>query len=681
MNLFYIMAFIALQFMCFMITAPECRECTLLKRISVSMTLFNIEYFFFSVIFLWCDVFSVDYILLSVFLLNLTAIILRWKTIKKSVASAPFIKFVNSDLIMAALLVLILPMTFVKSEDIRTSSDMGMYFSKLTVLLNKDTSTVRQLSEMGEISPQVDEGVLALQEQLVGINVRSVGENGHLEYDYHSMPTWVALMALFAKMFGIFHATQVLTYLYILSILLCYFICEKIGCAKNNKFLAVILFALSPVVLYVSKCTLTEITYAQLLLAGIFLMTLGNRYFYFLSGICLGLLGFVHFSTYIYWPGIYVCLLMLMLLSREKKYGIINLIYTGMFTLSLLYAHDVSYAYMRSQLTDRLWFISRELKVLVIVISAVCLLTFLIQLGLCLAGSGIQNALRTVLLKCLPIVLMIMVAAILIGSIWNGYHLGFTDKLSVGGGSWAQRKNYLNQGFTALKHLNLINIMKANGWVCIPVIFVYLFIRKNKDSMLQNVIAFALLYSILLYTYASIDTPINYYASRYFTPVIIPMITLFMATIMKPVWFYRLIITWCVIYSVRYDYIMVYRASFAGQYGLWEDICENIPQNSIVLANEKSQQLNVIAINNLRELNDCLVFNYTNEQEVAQRYSERNIYILSDKAVKDSGYQLLLCKNYKIMGNLGAADADYMTEEASYSKCPVYIYKKKEQEK
>lgn len=669
MNLLYIIAFISLQFMCFIIISPESKKFTLLKHILVAGTIFNIEYFFLAVIFLWCDIFSVAYILLIIFLINLEIIIFRFKTIKASVISQP-IKVVNSDLIIIALLLLILPMTFAKSEDIRTSSDMGMYFSKLTVLLNENTSTVRQLSEMGEISFQADEGVLSLQEQLVGINIRGVGENGYLEYDYHSMPTWVSLMALFAEMFGIFHSTQVLSYLYILSVLTCYFICEKIGNTKNSKFLAVVLFALCPVTLYVSKCTLTEIAYVQLLLSGILLMiTKNNKYFSVISGICFGLLGFIHFSTYIYWPGLYTCLFLLMLLSGNKIYGIINLIQTGFFVISVFYAHDISYAYMKSQLTDRLWFISRNLKVLVIIISAACLLALLMQLGLYWANFKIQSTLKKVTLKCLPVFLMLMIAAILIGSVLNGYNLGFTDKLSIGEGSWTQREYYLNQGLLSLNHLNIVNIMKANGWVCIPTIFVYLFVRKNKKNIIQNIIAFA-----LLYTYASIDTPTNYYASRYYVSVIIPMITLFMATIVKPTWFYRLITAWCIVYSLRYDYVMIYRSSFMGQYNLWNDVCENIPFGSVVLANENSQQLNVITINNLRELHNCKVFNYNNEREVTEHYHKKDIYIISDTIINNSEYQLLLCKNYKIMGNLGAANAGYMIEEMNYYEYPMFIY-------
>ena len=479
-------------------------------------------------------------------------------------------------------------------------------------------------------------------------------------------------MALFAKIFGIYYAPQVLTFLYVIAVLCCFFTCENIGVVSRNKYLSIAVFALSPVLLYVSKATLTEISYISVLFCALFCISESDRKLKFLSAICFGILSFIHLSNYMYVFAIYVGLLYIAVFQKEKIYGVINLINIVMFAIALFYANFISHLYTHEQLL-RFRFLGQELNEVMIgllIILSCCVAIQIIEL---LISDKILDKVIKILKYIVPKGLIALELIIIVGIVIQGYYLGFTDKYMTGGGTWHLRAGYANQGIESLSYLNIINILRATSYIWVPIIFVYNIFRKNKDNVIQNALLFVFFYSMFIYTYIQIDVPTNYYASRYFAMMIIPVVTLLAVTIIDKKKIFLLVSAWSLIYCLRYDYNFLFRSSFMGQYQVLQDAIKQIPYGAVVLVQEENTGLNQILVNNLREMNGNLVYNFANMDEIRNYYFDQDIYVISAQKCSNIE-QLLLYKSYEIMGNLGGEKGRYMKENIHTYDEIVCIY-------
>lgn len=648
------------------------QTCTLIKNITVSLSVFLLEYYAVSVVFLWLDIFKVLWVLETMVLMN--AGILFWNR-KKIVAQRIKISFDKRELWIAVIIILLLPIIMKKSEDIRTSSDMGMYFEKAVILLGEDTGVVKTLDEMHVISENVDLGVLELQSQLFGIYVRgSVG--GETIYDYHSLPTWVTALALWGEIFGLDHCAQVLTILYIIALLCAYFCCENIARCVYGKYIATAVFALSPVIIYVSKATLTEIAFIAVLFGGCMWLTENNARIKLLSFLYFALLGYVHISMYMYMPILVIILMYLFIKKKEKVYGYINILTIVLYMLSILYCHDISYMYTRDQLL-RFTFLGDSLKSVAIALMGIYSFAIVVQVVLLFSKDKVLSWFGRCCDRIIPLAVMLLEIVIIIGSIVIGYNLGFTDTFegtfSAGSGTWNLRQHYIGQGWVSIRHLNMINILKCTGIVSIPILFLYSFLRKDKKDIIENCLYMICLSAIAIFTFIQVDTPNNYYASRYFAPIVIPCVALLMARILRTSVIVKIVFAWIICFNLYFDRFFIDRGSFAGQYQLLEDVLDQIPEEAIVLCHSEDKSLNQTLINNLREINQNKVFNFRNADEVKQFYNDQPLYFVAGHPW-EMGIEPVWQKNYVIYGNLGGADGKYMTEEISTYNESVYIY-------
>ncbi len=664
MNLKFLLILIIILCLCFLLTQLVAYNMRTLKQCVISWMLFIAQYYVFSIIFLWLDRFEVRHILIVIAGLDFIACFCWRKNIFSKIRHMHIV-LPKKDLILIGVLILMVPFLFVKSEDIRSSSDMGMYFEWMIKLTGDNTEVSRTLNEIGIVSKDVDEGVYRIQEQLNGIYVRDELDNGEKIYEYHSLPTWVTMMALFAKLFGIYNAAQVLTLFYILAVLCCYFACENIGKISRSKYLSILIFGLSPIIMYIAKCTLTEIAYINLLLFSVYCLSEKDRKIKYLSSVGFGLLGFIHISSYMYIFAIYFILLYIAICKKKKEYGIINIINIIMFITSLFYANFISRFYTEAQLM-RLYFLGNNLKEIMQWLLFILVGCIIIQIIELLLSENVLDKLIILLNRIVPAGLITLEIIIIIGCIIQGYYLGFTEKYISGGGTWHLRSEYANQGIHSLSYLNIVNILRATSYVWIPIIFIYNICRKNKKNIIENALLFGLFYSMFIYTYIQIDTPTNYYASRYLAMTIVPLVTLVSATIFDKKKIYVALSGWCLIYSLRYDYNFIFRGSFAGQYQMLKDTIAQIPYGAVVVVLDQNNSLNQILVNNLREINANLVYEYNNMDELETYYSDQPLFIISSGTLAEEEH-LLLYKSYEITGNLSGKKGGYMTEE-------VYTY-------
>lgn len=669
MSLVYFYLAVILLISTFIIGNILFRGCTLLKNITAALSIFLLEYYVVSVIFLWLDVFDVLWVLKSMAVLNAGVLFFNRKKLHSEHLN---ISFDKREIIMAVIVILLIPLIITKSEDIRTSSDMGMYFEKAVVLMGEDTGVIKKLDEIHLISENVDAGVLELQQHLLGIYIRG-NQDGETIYDYHSLPTWVTFLALFGKIFGLYHCAQALTVLYITAMLCAYFCCENIAGNAYGKYFAVAVFALSPVIVYVSKATLTEIAFAAVFFSGCMWISEKDTKLKFFSFLYFALLGFIHISMYMYMPIIIMVLMYLFINKKEKVYAYVNILTTVFYMVSIFYCHDISYMYSRDQFM-RFTFLGDNFKSVVIALVGLFSLAVLVQILLLVFMDKINNWLYKKCDQLIPILIILIEIIIFAGVIIVGYNLAFTDKFQPAGGSWHLRKDYVGQGWIAIRRLNMVNILLSTGIIAIPFIFLYSFLRKNKQDVIENCLYLICLYSIAIFTFIQVDTPNNYYASRYFVPMVIPSITLLMAKIVNKSVITKIIFVWIMCFNLYFDRYFIDRGSFAGQYQLLEDVLDKIPKEAIVVFRSKDKSLNQILINNLREINQNMVFNYKNVEEVKEFYGDKPLYFITGQLSKDKGQELLWYKDYTIMGNLGGGDGKYMTEEIFTDNEEVYIY-------
>ncbi len=90
---------------------------------------------------------------------------------------------------------------------------------------------------------------------------------------YHGIPTYAAMLAMWGRIAGIGHMADIQTIFYILTIFLLCFICDNLKLKPLSKLTAAILTALSPVVIWVAKSSLTEMFLAVLIAMFLYFLT------------------------------------------------------------------------------------------------------------------------------------------------------------------------------------------------------------------------------------------------------------------------------------------------------------------------------------------------------------------------------------------------------------------------
>ncbi|MCR1919999.1 hypothetical protein NSA48_13365 [Frisingicoccus caecimuris] len=606
-------------------------------------------------------------------MVNVLFFIFRRKKIKYALESIDW--NVKTDIYQIIFIVVAIVLSFNKSQDIRTISDMGIYFERSVVLTGNNTSSIQELKEYGKISDSVDNGLCKLQDELIGLyQFDDNADNTSFSYEYHSLPTWVTFMALFGRIFGLFNAPHVLTWFYVLASICLYYLIENISKNKLNKFFSIALFSFSPIIIYLSKTTLTEMSFLMLLFIGLLFLSEKNIFASICGGIAIGLLGFVHISMCMYIPIFFVSLFLLSFFFKRKDYAIANIVQCLMYMLSLPYVYKVSSIYTSQQLSRFGSYFST--------IQIICglMLLNLMFIGIQFAGMALVNCqeLYRQIKQWLTIILdrgsLVGLIIILLGTVYEAYCLGFTDKYSHGDGSWWLRSVYAGKGFGSLIHINFVSIVMATSFICIPIIIIWQF-HKTEKSILEKIVYLVVLYSWAIYTFLQVDTPSNYYASRYYAIILVPAVILLMSLIIKKEKYTLGIIAIAIIINIPFNIHHLQVVAFDGQHNLYKEVTEHIAEGSTVLLPEGTSQLNSILTNNLRLMNSNEVYNLENINEVMTFYDKKqNYYIISEIPLELNGWELIFEKNFSLYGNISTGGIPYPVKMNSYNMVSCYIY-------
>lgn len=668
----YIFLFIICICLCWLLAEfLPFQEMNLIKHFLEANNLFCIQYLIFSCGFLVCDAFAVWKALTCVFVFSITLFFVL--TVRKAKRKTWENKRCSKQELVLLLVTigLIVPFIYITTEDVAADTDQGGYFLHTCILMEEKSKEIHSLQEIGRISDEVDEGV---RELLNDLTCYYHEEQEDVFYIF-SLSSWCSYTALFGKMFGLWNSMKGVNYLYILLIYNLFYVCRRNGIRQCNVYLYIVMFALSPLLLYIGKAGLSEVATLYLVALGLHYLFEEKVIFAVISGICIGLIGYVHISIYAYMP--IITGISLLESTRKKKLIWFNMIQLLMFGFSIWYAYKISPVYVKKQylrftLNERLNYF-----VVFLLIDIMAIACVLIQIYISRHPNSPVCRLRNMIYDNFRKISMGIWGIIAVSTIYYAYFICFTNRFSiedgVDAGTWNLRREYINKGISAVSHLNIVNIARAVGIIGILVFIGIPFLNRELSETAKTFYYIAL-YGMILWTVLQMDTPSNYYCSRYFVPVLIPMIVLAVVFAVKSK-------NWCIYIMLV---AMLYHHHFwpaflkggpkVGQYELLQDALNIIPENAVVFCNPESHMINARLAGNLRVLNGNQVYSLNNIDEVLHFYQNDSAYIISENALENGG-DLIKSHTYSSQYSFGnGKNGTYDTDVGAY-EIPLYIYK------
>lgn len=626
----------------------------ILKLIVEASMCFFTEYLFLSAILIYFDIFQVKSVLFITFIINSLIFIFNTKKIKASFNNIDF----NIKKVVPVLLLVIVMIPFVneKSQSISVGYDAGIYGLKAISLMQDDSTSVYALREYAIVDNSLKKSVVDLQSKQEGL-YEKYRDNNTYEYEYHSLSTWPAFMALSGKMFGLGNIALILSFLYVLSGLCIFYILDNLKIKYYAMYLGMFLFLFLPLSIYLAKNSLSEMLYVTFVLFSILLLTEVNDNLKLMSGLAFGSLGFIHLTTLAYIPMIYGILIILHIISNNKIYFITNLVQCFLFGLSFIYALKTTSVYTTIQLKNMFGNIFSNTQLIICIL---CTVVILMVINLVIYYLNNKNGKRiiistfdTLFNKYGVLILRLTILFLSITIVYQGYLLGFTAKYSVGEfGTWKLRENYINKGFYSLKYLNIVSILAATSYICIPIIIYKLFKKEVIWGKVEKLFGFAFVYSMMINLILRVDTPKNYYASRYFYISIIPIVFILIAKLIKSPKSALIVGIVAFISGLPFNMVLINAQEYNGNLSVINDALSIIDDNSVVIVNDNNKNLNSILINNLREINDSLVFSDDIMNAILLENSNEDIYYISEEPLNDIRFDKILDKTYKASGEL-----------------------------
>lgn len=670
-RLIYIFLFVISLILCLLLALySERQEYKVLKIIVAANNLFCIEYIAFSCIFIFFDTFAVWKPLLCVIIVNSTVLtIFRVKKRKYSKLRFLVEKY---EWVSLGLTFFVLLLIHTTAEDIGTSSDQGAYFTHTIVYMEEKSQDIHKLKESGKFSENVEIGLYELQNKLGAFN----HEEGDTYYTLHSSGTWCSITALYGKMFGNWNCMKALNYIYVLIVWNMIFLCKKMECSCYGIHLMWGVFALSPLNLYIGKAGLSEIATLLLYVMGARCILENRKQYYFFSGICIGLVGFVHGSAILYLPIISIMAFCESINKEKKLIAIFNIVQILCFGCSIWYIYRISpiytkYQYRRLPLMDSVGVVSFFIAIDIMIVAAAGFQFLIYKRKI----PAFIVRIKEYMYRYWRTISAIVIIIILAKTLYNTYFICFTDEWTVPKGSnssWELRNTYINKGLSSISYLNIVNIARATGVIGLVIFMCYPFFRKR---LRENIIPFYYmgLYGLAIYTILKVDTPFNYYASRYFVPFLVPLISIILVSSLDKKWLIWQILLISFMFNLRYWFAFPEGGPYVGQYKMAQDALEAIPPRAVVYCNPQSDVIANRLVALLRIMNDNEVFNMNNYDEISVMCSDSNSYVISGTPIDNMG-KLVLSNTYKSQYSFGnGPNGSYSMLVGTYD-IPLYIY-------
>lgn len=546
---------------------------------------------------------------------------------------------VNSDLrrywIPLVIFLIALPFTWNKFELYSMGQDQGTYQVKALALMEYDTHNYMEMKEFTKL--ETDEERQKYLDFIYGQNnlylPRVIEETEtdasrftNIIGTIHGLPTYSALLGLWGKIFGYPNMIGVQTILYLCLIFLVYFIAENVKLGKSTAFGLTLLTASSPIILWCSKSSLTEVGLAVIFAVFLYILS-GKREYAKYAWIPLAAFAFSHISIYVFMPILIIVLFFMYFLQREKGWLVSVLGTLAGYLVSAFWSFDIAPYYSYGNYIV-LWKISKYLineNNIKIVIIALCIFLgtlagFLMgKKGAALAekiGESVENS-----------------------RIWYQTCRWGIRLLLVLSGLFFLYKGVITAEYTRyFEYLQISTFTYMTGLILIPFLYVYLFLKPEK-ALQGRTTAFLLLFFYCIIAYSSfmrLDVLFYYYYARYVT-IFLSVVFILAGKLLEEAsgmgrgkYFAPAVLFLAFLTFLPYDAGLLYQKDHTRcEWEVLGDVCEDITQEDAFIVGPDEQQ--IVFIFPVKLLTGCDVY-YADENLRGQigklSLQYRNIYYL-----------------------------------------------------
>lgn len=348
-----------------------------------------------------------------------------------------------------------------------------------------------------------------------------VNPTGEGLWQFHALPVWPALMAI-SNLPS--EGRSILAILFSINLVLFYYVVYDIIRDERTSVITTTILAALPLMWHQALYATAEMLLMSITLSSyVLLIRFRSHPLFFSSG--LFAFGAVHLGIILLAPAVGMVLIIIGITANSLKRRDLArlglscafasvLTYESSARLSLEYTNDI----VASMFKERTYLV--YVACLFPVLAAIpFVLRDIFKIKMRLARASVLYLYRNFKNIALVIVsvcgLILITQAYLIG--WTDYYLPASqDPMN----SWSARVAYINKGVLSLRHLSIVNIFCATAGLGL---LAFAFAPNLlKLSRLQILLWFIALYFVVIYGIYRVDIPNNYYASRYFLPILVP---------------------------------------------------------------------------------------------------------------------------------------------------------------
>lgn len=551
---------------------------------------------------------------------------------------------VKDMLIPIVISLMAIPFVSQKNYLFGMGQDQGVYQTQAILFMNGDTKRQKDITEYNDLDTEEDREFMAygVKNYLRGLDIPGESypdtvydrSRGPASGIIHGIPTYSALLAMWGTNFGMENMQDFETIIYICLIFLVYFICGNLKLKKATAACACTAASAAPIILWVAKASLTEMTLALIPLTFMYFMTDDeNPDFKWLSIIPVAVFGCYHVSIYTMIPMFVMIYGGMYVFTREKQYTWLMPATVAIYIASYFAMRHVQPFYTMNNYSPVFVGginVSNITKVVTVAsiaaFAAVILFAFIVNKRTPKGFNQrkfIRTAAESKWFVLLLRLMLVLPCAYIIGRAFFKYS------------SWDEAS-----------HLALLGFCANAGIVLVPlgIIFGILSVKRFAESSSKLVVFLMFFYCILFYSaFLRYDIQYYYYYGRYLAPFV-PVAVLFAAAALDHIGG-KLIIPASLVgllYVARFDGYLMYNTDDSRmEWSVLTDLTDYITSDDCVVISPTYTMRLWLPI---RSMTGAAVFPEDQEDpqqldRLAQKYGR--VIVISEKNLDGDDYSVM----------------------------------------
>lgn len=496
----------------------------------MSVSIFFSVYVIVSAFLFVMDVFSLIRALSSSLILILAVFIIVYLKNKSKFSTVSFIP--REYIVPLIILIFSLPICWNSFGFWGMGQDEGVYQTQAVEIINGASGNWLEFDEYKSITTEVEkEHYKEVVKSLPGLYFYDPAtrfpqgisrfvesrntDSDRLSGNYHGIPTYPAILALWGKIYGIEDMNRVQILFYVCLIVFVFFVCRNLKFNTATTALVLLICGFSPVVMWVIKSSLTEGFLALLISWFVFHMTDDqNKDKKILASFPVVVFAFFHVTIYTMIPIFIISYFLMYTWERDKQFLIGALIsaagfcvgYTIMFFLGPQYTFANSRHLMLG-------------KNVIYVFAPVVMLVTLGTSKFISITSVFNSIVKFRQSKKFDLLFKTVFVICLVAVAFYGYKVGSGIILPKRG-----FQTYYGKGLiTALQYSCLFSFIYSTGLLIVPLSLFCILTRFKKMKQDKNslFILFMFIYCIMFMSaFLRKEIPYYYYYARYLVPFI-----------------------------------------------------------------------------------------------------------------------------------------------------------------